>query len=124
MGSRGLGQLAYDKGMRILAASQADSVALESANLKHGLLTYALVNEGLEAARADFKPKDGTIWLSEWLAYGVDRLPKLLAEKLAQRDLVPATLRDKPLASVLEQPSLFDFAKHRPDMVLAAKRAP
>ena len=30
MGSRGLGQLAYDKGMRILAASQADDVALES----------------------------------------------------------------------------------------------
>ena len=30
MGSRGLGQLAYDKAMRVLAASQAEAVALES----------------------------------------------------------------------------------------------
>jgi len=29
MGSRGLGQLAYDKGMAVLAAAQADSAALE-----------------------------------------------------------------------------------------------
>ena len=38
MGSRGLGQLAYDKGMRVLAASQAEEVALESGELRHGLL--------------------------------------------------------------------------------------
>src|SRR5262249_43838475 len=49
MGNRGLGQLAYDKGMRILAASQADDVALEVARLQHGLLTYALVEEGLRS---------------------------------------------------------------------------
>lgn len=36
MGSRGLGQLAYDKGMRILAASQSDAMALESERLRHG----------------------------------------------------------------------------------------
>ena len=30
LGGRGLGQLAYDKGMRVLAASQADDVAVES----------------------------------------------------------------------------------------------
>ena len=47
MGDRGLGQLAYDKAMRILAASQAEDVALESAQLKHGLLTYALAVDGL-----------------------------------------------------------------------------
>ena len=47
MGSRGLGQLAYDKAMRVLAASQAEEVALESDQLRHGLLTYAMLREGL-----------------------------------------------------------------------------
>jgi hypothetical protein len=47
MGDRGLGQLAYDKGMRILAATQADDFALESGDVGQGLLTYALVCEGL-----------------------------------------------------------------------------
>ena len=80
MGSRGLGQLAYDKGMKILAASQADDVALESDKLRHGLLTYALVHDGLEAFQADYMPVDKTITLGELLAYGVGRVPKLYEE--------------------------------------------
>jgi WD40 repeat protein len=45
MGSRGMGQLAYDKGMRILAATQPDTTAAEVDNInqrgkiQHGLLT-------------------------------------------------------------------------------------
>jgi len=77
MGSRGLGQLAYDKRMRVLAASQADDFALESASLRHGLLTYALVVDGLDGQKADFQPKDGRVTLGEWLAYGVERVPDL-----------------------------------------------
>ncbi len=46
MSSRGMGQLAYDKGMRVLTASQADDVARETKQLKQGLLTYALVRDG------------------------------------------------------------------------------
>ena len=30
MGSRGLGQFVYDKGVRLMAASQAETIALES----------------------------------------------------------------------------------------------
>ena len=67
MGSRGLGQLAYDKRMRILTSTQADDVALESGLIKQGLLTYALTHDGIEAGQADFRPKDKTITLSEWL---------------------------------------------------------
>ena len=48
MGSRGLGQLSYDKGMRILTATQADNVALEKGGL--GLLMRALLVDGLTAA--------------------------------------------------------------------------
>jgi N-terminal domain of anti-restriction factor ArdC len=40
MGSRGLGQLAYDKGMRVLAASKAKESAVErGGNIKDGLLS-------------------------------------------------------------------------------------
>jgi uncharacterized caspase-like protein len=51
MGDRGFGQIAYDKGMLILTATQANDVALESARLQHGLLTYALVQDGLNNRR-------------------------------------------------------------------------
>lgn len=80
MGSRGLGQLSYDKGMRILTATQADNVALENKTIKQGLLTYALTRDGLEAHHADFKPQDKTITLLEWLEYGEARVPKLNEE--------------------------------------------
>lgn len=71
MGSRGLGQLTYDKGLTILAATQADNVALESGKVGQGLLTYALTHDGLERMAADWQPKDGRIDLREWLKYGV-----------------------------------------------------
>jgi hypothetical protein len=64
MGSRGLGQLAYDKGMRVLAASKAQEAAIErGGRIQQGLLTYALVQEGLERQQADFQPPDGRIEL-------------------------------------------------------------
>lgn len=80
MGSRGLGQLSYDKGMRVLTSTQADNVALETNLTEQGLLTYTLTREGLEAERADFSPPDGQITVAEWLAYGVERVPVLFDE--------------------------------------------
>ncbi|MFN0119041.1 MAG: hypothetical protein ACKV2V_00915, partial [Blastocatellia bacterium] len=79
MGSRGLGQMAYDKGIRMLTATQADNVALENKTLGHGLLSYALVADGLDRRRADFLPRDRMITLPEWLRYGVARVPRLFA---------------------------------------------
>ena len=52
MGIRALGQLSYDKGMRISTASQADNVALESSLIRQGLLTYAFIHDKLEATQA------------------------------------------------------------------------
>ncbi|MBC7930343.1 MAG: caspase family protein [Rubrivivax sp.] len=80
MGSRGLGQLSYDKGMRILTSTQADNVALESGLIEQGLLTYALTHDGIESGRADFRPRNREITVAEWLAYGVERVPALYAE--------------------------------------------
>jgi hypothetical protein len=77
MGSRGLGQLAYDKRMRVLAASQANDFAIEASGIGHGLLTYALTIDGLESGKADHQPKNRKIELGEWLAWGVQRVPKL-----------------------------------------------
>ena len=77
MGDRGLGQLAYDKGMQILAATQADNVALESEKLGQGLLTYALVQEGLKDRRA-VSGGTGSITIKSWLRYAEKRVPELV----------------------------------------------
>lgn len=77
MNSRGIGQLAYYKRMCLLSASQADSAALEFGRFGHGLLTYALVNEGLKNHMADHDPVDGKVMLKEWLRFAVLHVPKL-----------------------------------------------
>lgn len=122
MGDRGLGQLAYDKAMRILSGSQADAVALESANLKHGLLTYALVHDGFvdkDGKRAADEDRNGQLTLAEWLRWGEQQTPQLYADIQARRlDAVSGT-RDgavdprfrSPTPGRVQSPALFDFAK-------------
>ena len=85
MGARGLGQLAYDKGMRILASTRADDVAWESPQTQQGLFSYALVQNGLVDGEADSRPRDGRIGLHEWLQYAVERVPQLYAQSVAGR---------------------------------------
>jgi WD40 repeat protein len=70
-------QLAYEKGMYVLAASQSYQAAVESSRLGHGLLTYALIHDGLQNGSADFAPRDGVIGIQEWLNYAVMRVPEL-----------------------------------------------
>lgn len=123
MGSRGLGQLAYDKGMWVLAATQADNIALESGLVQQGLLTYALTREGIEGRLADFKPKDAKILLSEWLAYGAERVPSLYEEVRARRTSGAQRLleHERPgarRASPTQHPALFDFSRKRRDVPL------
>jgi WD40 repeat protein len=77
MNSKGLAQLAYEKGIYILTAAQGYQAALEAAELGHGFLTYALVEEGLKAGAADNEPKDQKIVAREWLNYAVDRVPEM-----------------------------------------------
>ncbi len=120
MGDPGLGQVAYDKGIRILAATQAGSLAHEDPRLGHGLLTWALVAEGLDRQRAT--GVYGNIDLRSWLRYGVNRLPSLTAELARGEVAGPATgtgSRDlqafgapAPVAATRppQRPSLFDFA--------------
>ena len=126
MGSRGMGQLAYDKGMRILAASQADDVALELDRLQHGLLTYALMEEGLNQKKAD-RNGDGRITLDEWLAYGAERVPTLYDEVKAG-SVESLKSKDVHITSVIagasakknafQQPQLFDFKRKKHEIRL------
>jgi WD40 repeat protein len=82
MNSKGLAQLAYEKGMYILTAAQSYQAAQEASQLGHGLLTYALVEEGLKQAAADSNPKDGQVWVREWFDYASTRVPNMQLEKM------------------------------------------
>lgn len=103
MGDAGLGQLAFDKGIRILAATQADDVALELSSLQQGLLTAAL-GEGLEdeGALADAN-RDGIVLLDEWLRYAVARLPSLSEE--ARRGRIGGTMAARGVRVVMRRPA-------------------
>jgi hypothetical protein len=138
MGSRGLGQLAYDKRMRILAASQSSNPAFEDFRLGHGLLTYALARDGLDKGAADFDPKDGRITLGEWLKYGAQRVPGLVEDIAAgkirgvddkkptgqalevkqERSMIRIGNEKTGRRAVAQLPSLFDFTKGRDDVLL------
>lgn len=150
MGSRGLGQLAYDKRMRILTATQADNVAMElpaaadGRPIEHGLLSYALLEDGLGANKADFKPQDKTIFLDEWLEYAVADVPKLFANQprpLNETQPTSTKRNDRPRLVLLkrqladsgacgtapaagpmrtqeQQPSLFDFTRRKREVAL------
>jgi len=88
MNSSGLAQLAYEKGMYVLAAAQSYQSALETPRFGHGYLTYALMDEGLAKGAADNSPKDGEITLREWLRYPTVRVPELqLLEESNRRTL-------------------------------------
>jgi uncharacterized caspase-like protein len=116
MNSRGLAQLAYEKGMYVLTAAQSYQAAMEAAKLGHGYLTYALVEEGLKTAAADIQPADGQVFLKEWLDYATQRVPQMQEEKLKEgqgRQLeqvvafVPGDEKTDPAKRNLQRPRVF-----------------
>lgn len=79
MNARGLAQLAYEKGMEIVTASQSQGAALEAWSvdgqpLGHGLLTYALVKEGLPRAPR----RSGRLFVDDWLDFAATGVPRLM----------------------------------------------
>lgn len=125
MDSPGLGQLAYYKRMRVLAASQATSAAQEKSTLQHGLLTFALLVEGLSKdGRADTAPTDKKIKLGEWLQFAKNEVPLLDSGNYKKRSI--EDLLNKPRDFYLsgtsdrgrkipQTPSLLDFSKRQDD---------
>lgn len=128
MGSRGLGQLSYDKGMKILAATQEDNLAREVGKLKQGLLPYVLTRKGIEEGRSDFRPDDGVVMITEWLQYGATEVPKLYQAMRDARVQVASTpykpgevtkrLDQKANEGQIQQPLLFNFSRNKTDSVL------
>ncbi|MGQ0763051.1 MAG: caspase family protein [Acidobacteriota bacterium] len=85
MNSKGLAQLAYEKGMYILTAAQSYQAALEAAKLGHGYLTFALVEEGLKTSVSDRAPPDGQVLVREWLDFATARVPEMQLEKIEEQ---------------------------------------
>jgi uncharacterized caspase-like protein len=118
MGNRGLGQLAYDKQMRILTATREKDQAIEvQKGINQGLLTHALVHDGLEKGLADFKPKaDGKLFVTEWLEFAVIRVPKLFEQiKKGKPDELAGKSSDlgTKKTDFLQRPKLFDLRKNK-----------
>jgi WD40 repeat protein len=112
MGSRGLGQLAYDKRMRILAASQPNQAARESNSLHQGLLSYALTQEGLVEDKADWRPVDQKITVGEWLSYAANAVPKYLeAGQVKTVRGFEAIGEPTPNPKAAQTPAVFDFSR-------------
>jgi WD40 repeat protein len=129
MNSPGLAQLAYEKGMYVLTAAQGYQAALEVKELGHGLLTFALVEEGLKTPAADTAPKDGKIVAREWMDYATVRVPEL---QEAQIDIAQKQGRSISFAAEdsdtrgganrgLQRPRVFYRREADPDPIVIAK---
>ncbi|MBL8213958.1 MAG: caspase family protein [Bryobacterales bacterium] len=108
LNTRGLAQLAWEKGMYVLAASQSYQVALEAAALGHGFLSYSLI-QALETLEADNHPPDNLISMEEWLDFGVARVPDLQRSLTdGKRNLVAAPGADSaPAESDMQTPRAY-----------------
>ncbi len=114
MNSKGLAQLAYEKGIFVLTASQSYQAAKENAQLGHGYLTYALIESGLRKLEADNRPRDNQVLMREWLDYATAQVPRMQetkyqakvkeAERILRRSNAAARLKVKPDA---QRPRVF-----------------
>jgi WD40 repeat protein len=101
---RGLAQLVYEKGIAFLAASRSDQLAWEPPSLKHGRLTYALFQEGLQDFLADRAPHDGLLQINEWLTFAQEQVPRLQEKDDKAKG---AGFLGGPPADLFQHPSLY-----------------
>lgn len=119
MNTKGLAQLAYEKGMYVLTASQSDEVAFESAGLKHSYLAYALVEEGIKSGAAD-GDRNGQVFLKEWFDYATERVPRIGKEKArAGKELVEVD----PDEQRVQRPRVFNMRQGGAERFVIARLA-
>jgi WD40 repeat protein len=85
--TRGLAQIAFEKGAYILVASQGDQPAREFKELKHGLMTSVLLNDAYQILTRS-APSNAIVYMQPWLTLAVEEVPIVhskLAETLAIR---------------------------------------
>jgi WD40 repeat protein/uncharacterized caspase-like protein len=120
LNSKGLAQLAYDKGMYVLTAAQSYQNALESTRYGHGLLTYAL-EEALKTDVADVAPRDGAVDVREWMEYASRRVPELQAETTQARDISFQSASAGSGADVEQRPRMFVSRKSESEPMVVAR---
>ncbi|HZI88346.1 MAG TPA: caspase family protein, partial [Pyrinomonadaceae bacterium] len=103
MNTKGLAQLAYEKGIYVLTASQSMEVAFEADALKHSYLAYALLEEGLKNRAADGN-RDGDIFLKEWFDYANHRVPEIRRRRQERRKEL---VEDEPDEQKVQRPRVF-----------------
>ncbi|MDT8406104.1 MAG: caspase family protein [Methylococcales bacterium] len=77
--------LSKSVGLAVLAASRPDQVAMESADLGHGLFTY-LVIRGLQG-RADMQPADQIVSVQELVDFSQQSMPPFSMNIIRQRGM-------------------------------------
>ncbi len=122
MNSRGLSQLAWEKNMDILAASQSNETAKEVSKLGHGLLTYALLQGFSKAPRTA-----GSLSMRNWLDFGAAQVPQLLGN---DREIKVKAARAQRSAQrvykknqlLIQTPRVFHANDDSPDWMVAGVR--
>lgn len=84
LAGRSLAQLAYDKAIFVISASQSREAAIELQRLGHGVFSWVLFDRGFEAV-AD-ENRDGFTTIREWLAFAESETPKEVDKSLAELD--------------------------------------
>lgn len=107
LGSRDLGEIAYTKGMIVLAGSQTSGFARETSQLGHGLLTYALLKDGIESNQVATVDSSTRVTISALFDY-------------ASRD-VPALYKRYFSGSEVQVPKIFNFAQKANDPIVFVK---
>lgn len=105
MNARGFAQLAWEKGMEIITASQSAGLAREVGD--HGLLTEALLR-GLTRARVE---ADGTILVESWLDYAARLVPELAGSGPDSVLVRAVSLWREPQGAQLQTPRVFQSGK-------------
>jgi WD40 repeat protein len=122
MNSRGLAQMAYDKRMFILAASLSTQTAAEQDALEHGVLTFALVEEGLvqDMASPQRTPSGYSITtLTDWLRWGANRVAQSAGVSGDIRGFVFSKRQASETLAPLQQPRLLAPPESNADVTVA-----
>jgi len=127
MNSKGLAQMAYEKGMNILTASQSFQTAREPSALKHGLLTYALL-KGLGVGAAADSDLNGEVWDREWMNFAAAEVPRLEKRLRCKRVMLKDGPESKRTAGTqnesekwLQTPRVFYRRETNPKPLVMAK---
>jgi hypothetical protein len=133
--STSFAQMAYDKGIFVLVASQASAAAREPPELKHGLLTHILINDGLLAGKA-FTASEGTrLSVRDFIDYPLHGVPEWQAEERSkqiqgsagaggQESIRLVMVGNKPLSSAQIPRSFVPYFGYNANFSVAGPRAP